>query len=353
MARTGFAVAGLLGIAGFALMLMGFSPSFGAAQSMYFMAGAILLGAGGICASITAAAPGARMVSSEPSVSTSRRADPAMGYNDPFTAAPSSAGNSVLPVIPVAAVVAYEAQAAAPEPDLIADPGQAPMHDPVMEPMLDLHGAEPDPTPEPVVPVFDLPPLKPRFAPADLEPVAEEPALVAPAPIEPVVMAAPEPARPSNQAPTRDEPETLDAFDLEAAIAAELGVSSLPPEHTSPVEAAPADVEEIFAVPVHEVAADHQPETESPMEEPTELVMQEEAAESQSHTEAEFVAADVTVPEPSPLPAAERIVVGSYESAGVLYTLFEDGSVTAEANGVVESYESLDALRAAFDHTPA
>jgi hypothetical protein len=60
-------------------------------------------------------------------------------------------------------------------------------------------------------------------------------------------------------------------------------------------------------------------------------------------------------PEPveSAAPAAEKVVVGSYESGGVLYTLFEDGSVTAEAGGVVESYESLDALRAAFDNSPA
>jgi hypothetical protein len=55
----------------------------------------------------------------------------------------------------------------------------------------------------------------------------------------------------------------------------------------------------------------------------------------------------------SPAPSGERVIVGSYESGGITYTLYEDGGVTAQAGDIVEHYESLDALRAAFDRTPA
>lgn len=55
---------------------------------------------------------------------------------------------------------------------------------------------------------------------------------------------------------------------------------------------------------------------------------------------------------PAPLPsvpALENEVIGSYESAGVTYTLYADGSVVAEAGQMRETYASLEALRAAFE----
>ena len=42
-------------------------------------------------------------------------------------------------------------------------------------------------------------------------------------------------------------------------------------------------------------------------------------------------------------------VIGSYESAGVTYTLHADGSVIAEAGATRETYPSLEALRGAFE----
>jgi hypothetical protein len=55
MARIGFAVAGLFGIAGLALMVLGYSGTPSAAQSMSFIAGAVLLGSGGIALTIAGA----------------------------------------------------------------------------------------------------------------------------------------------------------------------------------------------------------------------------------------------------------------------------------------------------------
>lgn len=45
----------------------------------------------------------------------------------------------------------------------------------------------------------------------------------------------------------------------------------------------------------------------------------------------------------------ENEVIGSYESAGVTYTLYADGSVIAESGQIRESYPSLEALRTAFE----
>jgi len=50
-----------------------------------------------------------------------------------------------------------------------------------------------------------------------------------------------------------------------------------------------------------------------------------------------------------PEPGPEREVIGSYESAGVTYTLFADGSVVAESQEAREEYPSLEALRHAFE----
>ena len=45
----------------------------------------------------------------------------------------------------------------------------------------------------------------------------------------------------------------------------------------------------------------------------------------------------------------ENEVIGSYESAGVTYTLYADGSVVAESGQMREFYPSLEALRTAFE----
>ena len=48
-------------------------------------------------------------------------------------------------------------------------------------------------------------------------------------------------------------------------------------------------------------------------------------------------------------PAEPVEVIGSYESAGVTYTLYADGSVVAQEGSMRESYPSLEALKLAFE----
>ena len=47
--------------------------------------------------------------------------------------------------------------------------------------------------------------------------------------------------------------------------------------------------------------------------------------------------------------AVSSDIIGSYESAGVKYTLYEDGSVVAESGKMRETYASLEELRTAFE----
>ncbi len=60
---------------------------------------------------------------------------------------------------------------------------------------------------------------------------------------------------------------------------------------------------------------------------------------------------DADVPDSGILHGAEEEtdIIGSYESAGVTYTLIADGSVIAKANNITEKYGSLEALKAAFE----
>jgi hypothetical protein len=72
--------------------------------------------------------------------------------------------------------------------------------------------------------------------------------------------------------------------------------------------------------------------------------------------------AEEEAPEPQPEPQAEPAkpaagadVIGAYESGGAKYTMYSDGSVTAEADGQTMRFNSLEELREFIDggHKPA
>ncbi len=371
MARIGFAVAVVLGLLGLVLMVLGADSAPTAQDSMMFIAGAVLLGSAAICLSIA----GATMAGRSPAYAEQQgaaypRAEPELRrYPDPFTAG---------------AAIATPGAAAASADILTGDPDEV-VH-PVAPPAPAPFAPEQASSPELDDPIFELPPLRPRpqfdVEPAQLDepdvgmkeqpeeadpvPPLPEPAMPAMRPlvIESVDVV-PEVEAPPATRPAVEEAATEDSFDLEAAIAAELGVSSFPGKEGASAPAV-ASAEPDPDMPDVSVA-DTQAEPAAVQDE----MPQEHAQTGPGGEPAETDEAHAAAPEPDPAaaedgvypernpddgtpdPAVEKIVVGSYESGGVTYTLFEDGSVTAEAGGITETYPSLDALRAAFDRTPA
>ncbi len=382
MARIGFAVAGLLGIAGLALLALGIGATPTAAQQMYFIAGAILLGCSGISLAImTSAAPSGVELAQPVS-----RAEPPMRYSDPFTSPPAptpqpsspqreakpdfasvsgpsaaAAASAASAVAAMSAASVSEAQPQAPEPEM------------AIAPAIEAQPEEPSIAAAPAMPVapaFELPPLRPRIAMQPEMPAAPSAAAATPEP-EPQPHPVPEPVPPP-AAPVAAEPAPPeDEFDLEAAIAAELGVSPSVMAATPKLAEDPVEIEEIF-VSTGQVIDTPQPAADAPAhagplfttgiedvavppeadEPPVEEAVEPAHAGQPYEEQAAYQEPAETEP-PEPAAAPQGVVVGSYESGGVVYTLYEDGSVTAQAGDVIETYPSLDALRAAFDRQPA
>jgi hypothetical protein len=437
MARIGFAVAGLFGLAGLALMIMGYSSTPSAAQSMSFIAGAVLLGASGIALTIAGAIappPAAR-----PAHDAGRTTAPS--YPDPFASPAAPLATAAATAAAGAAIIASVDKPAAPDFSSAPVPEPAPELDPVFEapampaaplrdPLKDFAATREPPAapaadpfagfgralpdlpkfPDPIAParsepVFELPAFRPRATPDPLPAeaaeaaeavaspeapmAAEAPAVIVPplaAPVSPAITAtsaaleeteieieaviepALEAAKPSSDAaspvtevktPAAEEP--ADMFDLEAAIAAELGIGS-PSDAPKPTETGPAEAEiaeepaipdagDMAVEPIRPAAeTDNIDDIFSPSVEGAETI---DAGLQQSEAETAEDQAEQQMPSEEAPPVAPKEIVGSYESGGVLYTLYDDGSVTAEAGGVIETYASLDDLRAAFDNNPA
>jgi hypothetical protein len=400
MLRIGFAVAAIFGVAGLALMALGYSATPTAANAMLFTAGAVLLGAAGISLSIAGAVH-------QPAPAVIPRAERSIPMPDPFVTQPKSPSlDPVMPAVATAgAVIGAASLPTIASPDMPGidsgidggiDSDPAPMPNVAEEriepPVAEMAAVQPPSVddmvaPPRTMPSFELPPLRPRQSmdstfdlpelpgmAARKEPVMEtldsvtiaEPVAV-PMPEETVEVteqttpepaltdemlasdtlevvdeetpeadhaeAEPEPVEAEEAA--QDEPEAADPFDLEAAIAAELGVV----RRTNAVEEAATSVEDAA-----DAEGDAEPASLLPMAEEEPFAVQADPAEN----------VEEAAPEPAPAEdeavlSSADIVVGSYESGGVLYTLFEDGSVTAEAGGVKERYASLEALRTAFD----
>jgi hypothetical protein len=386
MLRIGFAIAAIFGVAGLALMAMGYSAAPTAANAMLFTAGAVLLGAAGISLSIAGAvyqpaataAPAARAERSTPPMPDPFATQAKAPSLDPVMPAAAAAG-AVIGSVTIPTVAAPDVPSLDPEPvdlpPMTAERFDPPVSEPVPVPAPSFEEAM---TPQRTMPSFELPPLRPRQTmdtalelpelpgmAARKEPVMETlesviiaEAVAAPEPVAESTGAAEQVAAEPSPAEINDEvseviqdvedieittaevsevapaaveeaPDTFDPFDLEAAIAAELGVAPRMADEEAVLAGEPAEIEEADMEPMaEEETFAIQPDADvAPVEEPAAETASEEATSASS--------ADV--------------VVGSYESGGVLYTLYEDGSVTAEAGGVKERYESLEALRTAFD----
>jgi hypothetical protein len=233
---------------------------------------------------------------------------------------------------------------------------------PVATPSLPLSTLPVSPLPIPplpprVEPVFETP------APAEPEPVFEPAPLFEPAPMfepapEPVTVELPEPpidieAQPAAEPAFQAEPPAVvvqpietgtaieaDPFDLEAAIAAELG---LEPAASAPAETPSTDETDDISVdfePLINVGDDGTAPAEAIAEpEPAMLPDAETPADSEP---------DAVTAEAEESPTVSKTPIGSHESGGIIYTLYDDGSVTARQGDVEEHYNSLDELRAAF-----
>ena len=82
----------------------------------------------------------------------------------------------------------------------------------------------------------------------------------------------------------------------------------------------------------------------APVEPPQAEAEEPPVYHAQEHAPAEDVAA--ASPQPSDNePAPERVLLRSYESQGVNYHLYEDGSIDAETSGGTFRFASLEELR--------
>ncbi len=356
MSKMGVLIGGALAAVGVVLMGTGFTAA-PPRDGMLFIGGSLLLGFGGLSVSLALALEGlGRVPSSAPQP---ERIEPALPPRmpDPFTEpappmpAPALAPQPSAPALATGgAVVAAGAALAADAEEAVAAS----------------------------VPRYELPPLKPPMArderssilpscprrshPFPSEPVKPEPEIVeapamelpeqavtVPEPSLPEVsasgiavvslddyIAADTPAAPVEAPPP---PPIDDPFDLEAAIAAELALGPMVASTPVAQQDDPLPViEEVVeaASPVMDGIADDL--TAEPVAEPAETSPPAEdyaidhAAEPAFEPEVvEEVPLAAAPPQETAEPAIERVVVGSYESGGVTYTLYEDGSVTAQA----------------------
>ncbi|MDH7796364.1 MULTISPECIES: hypothetical protein [unclassified Beijerinckia] len=112
-------------------------------------------------------------------------------------------------------------------------------------------------------------------------------------------------------------------------------------EHTllddAPNEAAPHEAAEPEPLPVPEIKAEAEPEPVSPLAVEPAPGTSEPAPEPEPELALE--------PTPAPDPEPEVTIVRRYESQGVIYTLYDNGSVDAETSSGLFHFKSLDELR--------
>jgi hypothetical protein len=392
-AMIGVAIGAVLALIGVAMAAMGWSNAPTGRDVMLFQGGMTLLAGGAIALTVGFVMHGTARVEAAVNrlVRIADTPSPPRHAPTPAMQEAQVAEPQFEPAIPAAATIAAAgvatvsvAEAEEPVAEIAATtPDMLPPDLPLPELSLPANedrwsnAAEASPLPP-------MPPLPPRIEPVfEPLPTAPEPEPVFAPAVEPVTVHLPEPpAAPAitveQEAPVFAEPPhvtvqesnpqapapEIDPFDLEAAIAAELGLE--------PVAAAPVEVQPevslddgilLETVPVETAQVEAAlPEAANPAyEKPAsvalevpEAAMPELAAVETTELEADTPVAFEPEPEAEPLPVTEepagtpKTPIGSHESGGIIYTLYDDGSVTARQGDVEEHFNSLDELRAAF-----